>query len=184
MYILATTTKYIEGTRYYSKSGNTYTLLVAGTDYTIGSSIGSGIYEATEYDRIYIRKYGVSTAYRTLPYYINKSYSLPEFDKAHNDVDLDDYTNLKGRVVRNRLRSNVKTLDFNVPLMTGWELHNFLEETKDTWLEVLFFDEEAWSMISKKMYRSATVSHHSYYIDKSDPNNNLYTNVKFAFIEE
>lgn len=184
MYLLATTTKYIEGTQYYSKSGNTYTLLSAGTDYTIGANIQGQIYEATEYDRLYIRKYGVSTPYRTLPYYINKSYSLPEHDKTHNDVDLDAYTNLKGKTVRNRQRSNVKTIEFSISLMTGWELHNFMSETKDEWLDVLFFDEEAWDMISKKMYRSATVSYHTYYVDKKDPNNNLYTNVKFAFIEE
>ena len=39
MYILATTTKYQKDVKYYTKSGNTYTLLVAGTDYQVGGTI-------------------------------------------------------------------------------------------------------------------------------------------------
>ena len=184
MYLLATTSKYQNDTKYYSKSGNTYTLLVAGTDYTIGGNISSGIYELAEMDRIYIRNWGSSSAYNRFPYKASGRNTLPEFDASQNDVDLDAYTNLKGRTVRNRQRSNVKTLDFGVPLMEGSELHDLFTITKKAWLDVLFFDEESWNMISKKMYRSATVSYHKYYIDKTNANRNLYTSVKFAFIEE
>ena len=44
---VAATGVYEAGKRYYSKSGNTYTLLVAGTDYQVGDTISGDIYVAT-----------------------------------------------------------------------------------------------------------------------------------------
>lgn len=136
------------------------------------------------YTKIYIRNWGSSGNYSEFPYQISGVNTIPEYDATQNDVDKDSYTNTKGRTVRNRVRSNVKTLDFDVPVMSGEELHNFFTMTKSKWLDIKFFDEEAWGIISKKMYRSATVSYHKYYIDKTNPNLNVYTDVKFSFIEE
>lgn len=136
------------------------------------------------YTKIYIRNWGSSGNYSEFPYQISGVNTIPEYDATQNDVDKDSYTNTKGRTVRNRVRSNVKTLDFDVPVMSGEELHNFFTMTKSKWLDIKFFDEEAWRIISKKMYRSATVSYHKYYIDKTNPNLNVYTDVKFSFIEE
>lgn len=184
MYILATTTKYKKNTKYYTKSGNTYTLLVAGTDYTIGSTITGTKYEATEYDRMYFRKWGVSTAYSQFPYKINGVNSLPEYEVGLNDVDKDAYTNTKGKTIRNRVRHDVASIEFNIPTITGEELHSLLNETKDVWLDCLFFYESKWAFVSKKMYRSGTVKLHKYYVDSTDPNKNIYTDVQFSFVEQ
>lgn len=45
-YVVTTDTKYLAGKTYYSKSGTTYTALVAGTDYTVGDNITGTVYEA------------------------------------------------------------------------------------------------------------------------------------------
>ena len=127
MYILAVTSKYQEGTKYYSKNSNTYTLLVAGVDYTVGSTITGTIYQEPEYDKLYTRPWGSSNAYTEFPYIVNGVSTLPEHDGGANDVDLDAYTNTKGKTVRNRVRHDVATLDFDVPTMSGTELHNFFD---------------------------------------------------------
>ena len=49
-YELTTDTKYTNYRKYYSKSGDTYTLLVAGTDYIIGNTITGTIYQNKYYD--------------------------------------------------------------------------------------------------------------------------------------
>ena len=184
MYILATTTKYKEETRYYSKSGDTYTLLVEGTDYNVGDTITGTVYEACEYDRIYIRSYGSSGTYTALPYIINGIETLPENDVSANDVDLDAYTNTAGYTVRNRVRHDVPSLDFNVPTMSGKELHLLFDGTTTVWLDCIFFYEPAWAFVTKKMYRSGTVKYHRYYVDKLDPEKNIYQSVQFSLIEE
>lgn len=137
-----------------------------------------------EYDKMYIRPYGSSDSYSEFPYTINSVNTLPEYDVSGNDVDLDSYTNTGGYTVRNRVRQNVASVNFNVPTMTGEELHNLIEMTKDVWLDCLFFYEFDWNFVSKKMYRSGTVKFHKYYIDPENPNNNIYTNVTFDFVEE
>lgn len=43
-YIVTTDTKYQSGTTYYSKTGETYKALVAGTDYTVGDNITGTVY--------------------------------------------------------------------------------------------------------------------------------------------
>lgn len=43
-YIATTDTKYVSGKTYYSKSGDKYTALVAGTDYTVGDNISGTVY--------------------------------------------------------------------------------------------------------------------------------------------
>lgn len=184
MYILATTTTYQKNTKYYTKSGNTYTLLVEGTDYTVGDTITGTKYQATEYDKLYIRPYGSSSPYQEFPYKIDGVNTLPEFDGAANDVDIDAYTNTAGYTVRNRVRHDVATLEFNVPTMTGDELHSLFNMTANVWLDCLFFYESAWSFVSKKMYRHATVKYHKYYVDSADPAKNMYTNVNWGFVEE
>ena len=138
-----------------------------------------------KYDRLYLRPWGSTGAYNEFKYSVNGGgNSLPEHDRGANDVDLDAYTNLSGKTIRNRVRHDVATLDFNVPQMTGEELHAFFQYTTNVWFECCFFYEPEWAFVSKKMYRSGTVTWHDYYIDETNPNNNIYTDVKFSFIEE
>jgi len=184
MYILATSTKYKDGTKYYSKSGDTYTLLIEGTDYSVGDNITGTIYEQLEYDRLYIRTWGSDGAYHTFPYIIDGINTLPEHEASANDADKEAYTNTEGYTIRNRVRHDVATLEFNVPTMFGYELHELFDQTTDVWLDCLFFYEPEWAFVSKKMYRSGTVKYHKYFIDKSNPNNNIYQNVNFGFVEE
>ena len=184
MYLLATTTKYEADTKYYSKSGNTYTLLVAGTDYTIGNTITGTVYEGVEYDRMYFRKWGSSGHYQRFPYSISNVNSLPEHEVSANDVDLDAYTNTKGKTIRNRVRHDVASIDFSVPTMTGEELHNLFQRTTNEWLDCYFFYEPSWNFVSKKMYRSGTVKLHKYFVDKNNPNKNIYTDIQIGFVEQ
>lgn len=122
-----------------------------------------------EYDKVYVN--GVAFPY------------TPVHDAAQNDVDLDAYTNLKGKTIRNRIRHDVKTLDFNIPSMTGAEMKKLLEMRSPVWFECTFFDEASWKIITKKMYCSSP-KYTKYYIDKNDPLKNIYTNVQFGFVEE
>ncbi len=184
MYILATTSTYQKGTRYYTKSGNTYTLLVEGTDYTVGATITGTKYQATDYDRMYFRAYGSNSNFQEFPYTIDGVNTLPEHEVGANDVDLDAYTNTAGYTIRNRVRHDVATLEFNIPTMTGEELHNLLSRTTNVWLECLFFYEPSWAWVQKKMYRNATIKYHKYYVDSSDPTKNIYTDINFGFVEE
>ncbi len=137
-----------------------------------------------EYDKLYIRPWGSSEPYQEFPYEIDGINTLPEHDASANDVDLDAYTNTAGYTIRNRVRHDVATLEFNVPTMSGGELHDMFDMTTDVWLDCYFFYEPEWSFVSKKMYRNATVKYHKYYIDKENPENNIYQNVNFGFVEE
>ena len=137
-----------------------------------------------EYDKMYIREWGSSGAYSEFPYTINGVNTLPEYDASQNDVDLDSYTNTKGKTIRNRVRHDVTSLDFEIPTWSGEELHNFFEYTKDVWFDCLYFDESRWDFVSKKMYRSGTVKYHKYMVDKTNPLKNIYQNISFSFIEE
>jgi len=184
MYLLATTTKYEDGVKYYSKSGNTYTLLVEGTNYTIGSTITGTVYEETKYDSMYFRAWGSSGTYKKFPYKVGGIATLPEHDTTANDVDMGAYTNTKGKTVRKRVRSNVAAVDFNVETMSGEELHSIFTDWSSVWLDCIFFYEPSWAFVTKKMYRSGTVKYHKYYVDESNPNNNIYQNVQFGFVEE
>lgn len=146
-----------------------------------------------KYDKIYIRHLGSSEPYKELPFTINKyndkgelvEYNtIPEHDASANDVDLDSYTNTKGKTVRNRVRHDVAKLEFTIPTWSGAELHKFFQETTDVWFECLFFYEPIWDFKPFKMYRSGTVNYHKYYIHPTDPLKNIYTDVKFSLIEE
>jgi len=184
MYLLATTTTYQENTKYYTESGGTYTLLSEGTDYNVGDTITGTKYELAQADRLYIRSWGSTSQYQRFPYKIDGVNTLPEHDSSANDVDLDSYTNTAGYTVRNRVRHDVATLEFNVPTMTGEELHDMFDMTSDVWLDCLFFYESEWAFVSKKMYRNATVKFHKYYIDVDNMDNSIYQNVNFGFVEE
>lgn len=184
MYILATSTTYEKDVKYYTKSGDTYTLLVEGTDYTVGGTITGTKYEATKYDVLYIRPWGSTSAYKKFPYKVDGVNTLPEHDVSANDVDLDAYTNLAGYTIRNRVRHDVVTLDFKVPTMYGNELKELKETTTNVWLDCLFFYEMDWAFVSKKMYRNATVKYHKYYVDENDPIKNIYQDVSWGFVEE
>lgn len=130
-----------------------------------------------EYDKVYING-------EEFPYSIDGyNNTLPEFDMAQNDVDLDPYTNLKGYTIRNRVRHDVKSIDFNVSEMNGAELHKLLELRSPVWFNCTFFDESAWDFVTVKMYCSSP-KYHKYYIDKHNPNKNIYTNVQFGFVQE
>lgn len=138
-----------------------------------------------KYDKLYLRPLGSSEDYKEFKYSIDGvNNSMPEHQRSANDVDLDAYTNLAGYTIRNRVRHDVATLDFNVPQMTGEELHAFFDYTTNVWFDAYFFYEPSWNFVSKKMYRSGTVSWTNYYIDSENPNNNIYTEIQFSFIEE
>lgn len=122
-----------------------------------------------EYDKIYVN--GVAFPF------------TPVHDAGQNDVDLDAYTNLKGKTVRNRVRHDVKTLDFNIPTMTGAELKKLLDMRDPVWFQCTFFDESEWKIVTKKMYCSSP-KYKKYYIDNNNPLNNIYTDVQFGFVEE
>ncbi len=137
-----------------------------------------------EYDKLYIRPYGSSDSFQEFPYKIDGVNTLPEHDVGANDVDLDAYTNTAGYTIRNRIRHDVATLEFNVPTMTGEELHALFNMTTNVWLECRFFYEPVWGFVNKKMYRNATVKFHKYYVDEDDPEKNIYTDINFGFVEE
>lgn len=122
-----------------------------------------------DYDKVYVN--GVAFPF------------TPMHDAGQNDVDLDAYTNTKGYTIRNRVRHDVKTLDFNIPVMTGAELKTILALRSPVWFQATFFDEAAWAIITKKMYCSSPV-YTKTYIDNTNPLNNIYENVQFSFIEE
>ena len=107
----------------------------------------------------------------------------PTFDAGQNDVDLDAYTNLQGYTIRNRIRHDVKTLDFNVPVMSGIEMKSLMEMRSPVWFQCTFFDETEWKMITKTMYCSSP-KYTKYYLDPVDPLKNIYTDVQFGFVEE
>ena len=136
------------------------------------------------YDKLYLRDWGSSGSYTEFPYTINGVNSLPEHDMSLNDVDLDAYTNTKGYTIRNRVRHDVISVDFNVPTMTGSELHTLLNSTANQWFDCYFFNESDWAFVSKKMYRSGTIKYHKYYIHPTDPTKNIYQSVQFSFIEQ
>lgn len=137
-----------------------------------------------EYDKLYIREWGNSDSYTEFPYIINARNTIPEHDISQNDVDLDAYTNTAGYTIRNRVRHDVTSLDFSVPTMSGQEIKDFFSMTSPVWLDCYFFDESNWSWVSKKMYRSATVKYHKYYVDKTNPLKNIYTDISFSFVEQ
>lgn len=122
-----------------------------------------------DYDKVYVN--GVAFPY------------TPTHEAGLNDVDLDAYTNLEGKTVRNRVRHDVHTLDFNIPSMTGEEMKQLMEMRHPVWFECSFWDESSWSMVTKKMYCSSP-KYTKYYIDKEDPLKNIYTDVQFGFVEE
>lgn len=122
-----------------------------------------------DYDKVYVNDVA-------FPY-------TPVHEAGQNDVDLDSYTNLSGKTVRNRIRHDVKTLDFNIPTMTGAEMKQLMEMRSPVWFQCTFFDEAEWKIVTKKMYCSSP-KYTKYYIDKDDPLKNVYTDVQFGFVEE
>jgi hypothetical protein len=137
-----------------------------------------------DYTKLYIRPWGSNGQFQEFPYKISGVNTLPEHDVAANDVDLDAFTNTGGYTVRNRVRHDVATLEFNVPVMSGEELHALFDMTTNVWLECRFFYEPSWAFVNKKMYRNATVKYHKYLVDAEDPDKNIYTDINFGFVEE
>lgn len=122
-----------------------------------------------EYDKVYIN--GVAFPY------------TPVHDASQNDLDLDAYTNTAGKTIRNRIRHDVKGLDFNIPTMTGAEMKQLMEMRSPVWFQCTFFDESEWEIVTKKMYCSSP-TYTKYYIDNNDPLKNIYNDVSFSFVEE
>lgn len=122
-----------------------------------------------EYDKVYVNDV-------PFPY-------TPVHNAGQNDVDLDAYTNTKGYTIRNRVRHDVKTLDFVVPTMSGQELKDLLAIRNPVWFTATFFDEAEWQIVHKTMYCSSP-TYTKYYIDPVDPLKNIYTDVTFGFVEE
>jgi hypothetical protein len=105
------------------------------------------------YDKLYIRPYGSTQAFQEFPYKIDGVNTLPEHDVSANDVDLDAYTNTNGYTIRNRQRHDVATLEFNVPTMSGEELHELFDMTTNVWLECRFFYEPAWNFVKNDILK-------------------------------
>ena len=122
-----------------------------------------------DYDKVYINNVA-------FPY-------TPVHDAGQNDLDLDAYTNTAGYTIRNRKRHDVKTLDFNIPTMSGAEMKQLMSMRSPAWFNCTFFDEVEWAMVTKKMYCSSP-TYTKYYIDAVDPLKNIYTDVQFGFVEE
>lgn len=122
-----------------------------------------------EYDKIYVNDV-------PFPY-------TPVHNAGQNDVDLDAYTNTKGYTIRNRVRHDVKTLDFVIPTMSGAEMKALMEMRSPVWFTATFFDEAEWQIVHKTMYCSSP-TYTKYYIDPIDPLKNIYTDVTFGFVEE
>lgn len=122
-----------------------------------------------DYDKVYVN--GVAFPY------------TPLHSAGQNDLDKDSYTNLEGYTVRNRIRHDVKTLDFNITTMSGLELKKLLEMRNDVWFECTFFDESEWKIVTKKMYCSSP-KYDKYYLHPTDPSKNIYQNISFGFVEE
>ena len=137
-----------------------------------------------DYRKMYFRNWGDSGNYSEFPYEIKGVNTLPAHTVSANDVDLDAYTNTAGYTVRNRVRDNVVSIDFQVPTMSGDELHKLFQRTTAVWLDCKFFYEPAWTFVTKKMYRSGTIKYTKYYVDASNPDKNIYTDVTFSLIEE
>lgn len=170
MYQLTTSTTYKSNVNYYSKSGNVYTLMVSGTDYTVGDSVPSNsVYVYFAKDKIYIDEVEMPVLLRGLQHGLN-------------DVDLDAYTNLSGKTVRNRIREDVRTLDFTYTVLNGNELHDILQLRKQVWFQCTHFDEKDNAIITKKMY-CGPVKYTTEYID-SNNDNSIYTSILFGFVEE
>lgn len=107
----------------------------------------------------------------------------PIHSAAQNDLDKDAYTNTKGKVVRNRIRHDVKSLEFSIPTMTGAEMRDLMQMRSPVWFQATFFDEVAWDVVTKKMYCSSP-TYTKQYIDNDNPLNNIYTDISFSFVEE
>lgn len=122
-----------------------------------------------DYDKVYVNDV-------PFPY-------TPVHDAGQNDVDLDAYTNTKGYTIRNRVRHDVKTLDFVIPTMSGAEMKALMEMRNPVWFTATFFDEAEWQIVHKTMYCS-NPQYTKYYIDPVDPLKNIYTDVTFGFVEE
>ena len=90
-----------------------------------------------EYDKVYVNDV-------PFPY-------TPVHDAGQNDVDLDAYTNTAGYTIRNRVRHDVKTLDFVVPTMSGAEMKQLMQMRNPVWFTATFFDEAEWQIVHKKI---------------------------------
>lgn len=99
-----------------------------------------------------------------------------------NDVDLDAYTNTKGRTIRGRVREDVVGLELSYNVINGIELNSLLNTTRKEWLNVSWFSEKANARVTQKFYRSK-LNYEKYYVcdNRADCR---YINVTFSFVEE
>ena len=184
MYTYTKDIKFAANNTYYSYSNNEYTPLVAGTDYTVGDSIpANSVYSYYKYNMMYIKAEN-GDYYYEFPYVVNNTSAVPPHDVSANDVDVDSYTNTEGKAVRNRVRENVPSVDFNVPVMSGDELHKLFQYSETVWCKCYFFYEPKWNFTEEKMYRSGTVKYTRYYMDENNPLLNIYKDIQFSFVGE
>lgn len=123
--------------------------------------------------------------YKTNCMYINdvEFPLLPAHQEAYHDVDLDSYTNTKGKTIRQRVRHNVGDKTLNIPGLYGRDFNKILNMTKDVWFKVTYFDWEKYKFVDKTMYRSGDVTFTNYYLDEK-PDNCILTDISFSVIEE
>lgn len=99
-----------------------------------------------------------------------------------NDVDLDAYTNTKGKTIRGRIREDVEGVEFSYNVLNGTELNQLLNTTNKEWLNVSWFSEKTNARVTHKFYRSK-INYEKYYVC-SNPLDCRYTNVQFSFVQE
>ena len=99
-----------------------------------------------------------------------------------NDVDLDAYTNTKGRTIRGRVREDVVGLELSYIVINGTELNTLLNTTNKEWHTVSWFSEKANARVTQKFYRSK-LNYEKYYVC-SKPLDCRYINVEFSFVQE
>lgn len=122
-----------------------------------------------EHDKVYINDVA-------FPY-------TPINDIELNDVDLDPYTNTNGYTMRNRKRSDINSIAFSIDTLEGTAMKDLILMTKPEWFNCTYWDDEAWAMVTRKMYRSP-MKYTRYYIDPVDENKNIYINITFSFVEQ
>jgi len=118
-YELTEDTYYNNYRKYYSYDGNDYTLLVAGTDYTIGSAINGAIYQNTYVDYILPDD---------LLYYDSENYDLFELD----------YGNQICRVTKKcKYNADGTVSKLNDPIITDYEYPTIPLELGDYDIQIL-----------------------------------------------
>lgn len=187
-YSITTDTKYISIKKYYSydETEEIYTLLVAGTDYTIGDNVASDTYDVKRMEvsvcgaKFYMSEYAYDKNKITVD---GTDLPLPSTLPVElNDVDLDAYTNTDGYTQRNRVREDIEGLEFEYNALNGTEIKSLLNLTNKVWMNVSWYSEKADAIVTHKFYRSK-INYIRYYLDEN-PADSIYTGITYSFVQQ